>query len=427
LFQVLKERDDALAQMGVMKSSLEQKCGATTAKLAMEKARLASAQLVEQRGQAQVKADQDAAKREAAEANKAMATARAAVAAKEKAKASLTAAQKQLKAADDRVQSVLLQSKAARDEAKRLAESGASDGEVKAAYAKASGLYATQMDAKMRQEMARKRVEELGGKVDVAKSKATKELLTAKQYTSDAATKVQDAMQAQVRAAKEKTEIAEKEHAMVKAEEANLLKESNTLREKITAAKAKSKKAHDALEMAQLSESRALEAVKLPAGATPEERKAFEEAKFKVLSEQEGGSVNYATKIQNIEARLLDAKDKVREATDKVDELTAQKNQLMSKIAAEADSVLKAQMETQITSLTGAIVKQQQDADAALKQQKEIEEMQKNQIKDVVEKVVLSQDPETTMNNEGQAAFAEDHLADAAETNPASLHPDSGR
>merc|ERR1712100_961564 len=239
-----------------------------------------------------------------------------------------------MKAADERGKNVLVKSKAARDEAKRLAESGGSDDEVKAAYSKASGLYATEMDAKMRLEMAKKRVQELGGTVDTASSKATKELLNAKQYTTDAASKVKDAMRAQVAAAKEKTEIAEKEHAMVKAEEANLLKESNTLQTKITAAKVKTKEAHDALEMAKLSESRALEAVKLPAGATAEERKAFQAAKFKVLSEQENGSANYATKIQNIEARLLDAKDKVREANSKVDEMTTKKNNLLAKIAA---------------------------------------------------------------------------------------------
>ena len=45
-----KERDDALAQMGVMKKALEQKCGAATANLAMEKAKLASAQMAEARG-----------------------------------------------------------------------------------------------------------------------------------------------------------------------------------------------------------------------------------------------------------------------------------------------------------------------------------------------------------------------------------------
>lgn len=413
-----KERDDALAQMGVMKKALEQKCGAATANLAMEKAKLASAQMAEARGQAQVKADQEAAKRQAAEANKAMATARAAVAAKEKAKASLKDAQKQMEGATAKVKAVEAQSKAARGEAKRLAENNGSDDEVKAAYAKASGLYASVMDAKMRLEMAKKRVTELGGKVDTAASKAKQDLLTAKTFTTGASDKVKQAMKAQVQAAEEKTRIAQKEAAVVKEEESKLLKESNELQGRIKAAKIKSKKAHDAVEMAKLAESRALEAVKLPAGASPEEAKAFEEAKFKVLEEQQNSKANYAAKIQNIEAKLLNAREKARHAEGKLQKLTAEKNQLLSKKAAEADSVLKAKMEKKIQGINGAIEHQRKEASKAKKAMAKIEEEQKAQIKDVVEKVVLSSDQETKMLNANDAANAEAHLTGVAASSP---------
>jgi len=404
--------------MGVMKKALEQKCGAATANLAMEKAKLASAQMAEARGEAQVKADQEAAKRQATEANKAMATARAAVAAKEKAKAALTDAQKQMEGATAKVKAVETQSKASRNEAKKLAENNGSDDEVKAAYAKASGLYATVMDAKMRLEMAKKRVTELGGKVDTADNKAKSDLLTAKTFTTGASDKVKQAMRAQVKAAEEKTKIAEKEASVVGEEQSKLLKESNELQGRIKTAQIKTKKAHDAVEMAKLAESRALEAVKLPAGASPEEAKAFQEAKFKVLAEQQNGKANYAAKIQNIESKLLDAREKARHAEGKLQKLTAQKNKLMSKKATEADSVLKSKMENEIKGINGAIEQQRKESMKAKKEMVKIEEAQKAQIKDVVEKVVLSQDQETKMLNANDAGNAQAYLAGAAAARP---------
>merc|ERR1712070_6022 len=92
--------------------------------------------MAEAKAQALVKADQNAARDEAKKANSAMASARAAVQEKEKAKAALTDAEKQVKEAEANMNAVNAQSKAA-------------------------AMYATVMDAKMRMEMAKKRVQEL--------------------------------------------------------------------------------------------------------------------------------------------------------------------------------------------------------------------------------------------------------------------------
>merc|ERR1712070_1344926 len=96
-----------------------------------------------------------------------------------------------------------------RQTAKTLAEGGGSDDEIKAAYAKASAMYATVMDAKMRMEMSKKRVQELSVTAGTASDKARTELLGAKEFTEDAAGKVKSAMRAQVKAAGEKREVAE--------------------------------------------------------------------------------------------------------------------------------------------------------------------------------------------------------------------------
>jgi hypothetical protein len=418
LEKVTKERDDAVAQMAAMKTALAQKCGQSTADIAEEKAKLASAKMAEARGAAQVKADQAAAKREAEAANRAMATARAAVAAKEKAKASLTDANKQMKAAQAKVSALDKQAAAAREEAKQIAEGNNPDDEVKAAYAKASSLYAAQMDAKMRLEMTQKRVTELGGKVDSASTKANQELLNAKGFTNDAAAKVKLAMNTQVNAAKEKRLLAEKEARVVKEQESQLLKESNTIQKKLNAAKAKSVEASDAVDLAKLHESRALEAIKLPAGASPEEQQAFEQAKFKVMAEVNGGTANYAQKIKQIEERLLSAKRKVRQAKTKVEELTSQKQTLMSKSAAESDSLVKAKMQNQIKGLDGAIAEKEQVAKDALKEMDKIAKEQQAQIKSVVDDVVLSQDTATSNDNAEAADEAKEYMASTVNLSP---------
>jgi len=410
LEKAVKERDDAVAQMAALKTALAQKCGTPAADIAEEKAKLASAKMSEARGEAQVKADQEAAKREAEQANRAMATARAAVAAKEKAKASLNEAKQQMKTAQTKVDTLNTQANAARDDAKQVAEGSNSDDEVKAAYAKASTLYAAQMDAKMRLEMATKRVSELGGAVDKASTTAQQELLSAKGFTSDAASKVKQAMGAQVAAAKEKRLLAEKQAAVVKEQETNLLKESNNLHKKLNDVKAASQKATDALDLAKLHESRALEAIKLPAGASPEEQQAFEEAKFKVMAEQQGGTANYAQKIKHIEERLLRAKRNVRNAKTKVEELSSQKQTLLSKSASEVDSVVKAQMQKQIQALDGAIGEKETEAKKALEDMQKIAKEQQAQIKSVVEDVVLSQD-DSTPGNADAAEEAKEYMA----------------
>lgn len=397
--------------MSAMKRALEKKCGAKAAAIASDKAKLASSQIAEQRAAALVKTDQKAAKAEAQKANNAMATARQAVAEKEKAKAALTDAKKQVTAAEANVKTVNAQSTAARDAAKKLAEGGGTDDEVKAAYAKASSSYAAVMDAKMRLEMARKRVEELNSSATSASDKAKKELLGAKDYTHDAASKVKSAMKAQVAAAKEKREVAEKQAEVVRAQEATLLKESNTLREKIKAAKVNSKKAHDTLEHAKLSESRALEAIKMPEGSTPAEKKAFEEAKWKVMAEQQGGTANYAAKIRNIETKLLDSREKVRHATGDMKTMKEKKTQLLQKMSSETDNVLKVKMQNEVKGLSGSITQKEKvirDAKAAMKK---IEAEQKEQIKDVVQGVVLSEDNGTTKaENEEDFATAQKQL-----------------
>merc|ERR1711988_985726 len=181
-----KERDDAMAQMATMKRALEAKCGAKAAAVAADKAKLAASKLAEERAQAQVKNEQQAARSEAQKANTAMSTARAAVAAKEKAKAALTDAQKQLTAAKANEKAVTTQANTVRDKAKKLAEGGGGDSEVKAAYAEASSMYAKVMDAKMRREVTQKRVQELSASATSASDKASKELLGAKDYTKDA-------------------------------------------------------------------------------------------------------------------------------------------------------------------------------------------------------------------------------------------------
>lgn len=406
-----KERDAALAQMNTMKTALAEKCGAKAAAVASDKAKLAAATLAEENAKRLVKADQDAARAEAQKANTAMATAREAVTEKEKAKASLADATKQVQLAEANVKTVTAQSSSARDEAKKLAESGGTDDEVKAGYAKASSAYAAVMDSKMRLEMAKKRVDELTGNADAASAKAKKELLGAKDYTHDAAGKVKAAMKAQVAAAKEKREVAEKQAQVVREQESELLKESNTLKDRIENAKANSKKAHDALEEAKVNESRALEAVKLPSGASPAEKKAFEEAKWKVMSDQQGGTANYAAKIKNIETKLLDAKEKVRHAKEQMEESKNKQNTLMSKMAAETDNVLKAKMDKEIKGLTGAIKQHQTVIDTATVDMKKIDAEQKEQIKEVVQGVVLSEGGATTAaENEGAAAAAQKQL-----------------
>merc|ERR1711865_752507 len=154
--------------------------------------------MVEQKAASEVKRDQVAARREAQKANSAMTSARSAVSAKEKAKAALVDAEKQMVEATTTLTKAKKGSNSARFEAKRLAENNGTDEEVKAAYAKASALYSTVMDAKMRSEMAKKRVEELKVDAGTAAQKAKEDLLGAKDFTRSAADKVREAMKAQV-------------------------------------------------------------------------------------------------------------------------------------------------------------------------------------------------------------------------------------
>jgi len=387
-----KQRDDALAQVKSMRAALKKKCGVQAATVADKQAKIASDKLKEARAQAVVAADQSAAKAEADKANKAMAVARSAVADKEKAKAALKAAQESLKKMKAEEKTVNAQSRQARAAAKKLAEGGGSDAAVKDAYAKASSLYAKVMDAKMRREMAKKRVEELGGTASKAADKAKKELIGAKGYTKDAASKVRAAMKAQVKAAREKHRIAAEKAKAVRAQEASLLKESNSLQEKIKTARTNTQKAADAMAAAKLEEQRALEAVKLPEGASPEEAAAFQKAKMKVFAEQSGQSANYAAKIKNIETSLLDAKEKVRVATEKKGKLEKEKLALSTKLSAEKDSVQQVKLKKKITALEGAMKMQ----DSIIKTSKEKldseSKAQNKEIASVVKGVVLQED-----------------------------------
>merc|ERR1712139_21687 len=194
--------------------------------------------------------------------------------------------------------------------AKKLAESNAPDAQVKAAYAKASRMYATVMDAKMRKEMAKKRVMSLQGSAVASNKIAKKELLGAKKFTKDASRKVKTAMKAEVKVAREKRQIAEKQARVVKHEEDMLLKESNKLKKRIDSAKIKSKKAQNKVQEARLAESRALDSVKLPSAASPAEKKAFQQAKLK---------------IKNIEASLVGAREKAHAAQRKIGRLENKK------------------------------------------------------------------------------------------------------
>merc|ERR1711959_727649 len=97
----------------------------------------------------------------------------------------------------------------------------------------------------MQKEMAKKRVVELQGAATSAGKTAKKELVGAKKFASDAAGKVKTAMKAEVKVAKEKRQIAEKQARVVKHEEDMLLKESNKLKKRIDSAKIKSKKAQN--------------------------------------------------------------------------------------------------------------------------------------------------------------------------------------
>merc|ERR1719506_1691665 len=387
-----KQRDAALAQVKSMRQALQKKCGNKAADIASQKAALASTKLKEERARQRVRADQRAAKAKAAKANQAMATARAAVAERTKAQAALKAAQADAKKAAAHVKAMNAQSKLARASAKRLAESKASDGAIKAAYAKASALYAKVMDAKMRDEMARKRVSELGGTASKAQQTAKKQLLGAKGLTTQAAAKVKEAMKAQVKAAKEKRLIAEKQARVVTGEEQQLLAESKKLEHKITTAKLKSKKAADSVQAAKLAESRALEAVKMPANASPEEKKAFAAAKMKILKEQTGASANYASKIKNIEAKLLKSKQNARHANRSLAKLNTKVIKLKGKQAAEKDSIVKAKLGKKIRAINGKIKFEKKKVQKAKIAMQKAAKAQKQEIGDVVKSVVLSKD-----------------------------------
>jgi len=214
----------------------------------------------------------------------------------------------------------------------------------------------------------------------------------AKKFTSDAAGKVKTAMKAEVKVAKEKRQIAEKQARVVKHEEDMLLKESNKLKKKIVVAKVKSKKALDNVETAKLAESRALEAVKLPGSASPAEKKAFQQAKLKILAQQKGSSANYASKIKNIEASLLSAREKMRGAQRKIARLEKKKMAFTAKMASAKDAVQKVKFKKKITALTGAITSTKKVV-AASKKKMKIETMkQKKEISDVVKGVVLNKD-----------------------------------
>ena len=80
--------------------------------------------------------------------------------------------------------------------------------------------------------------------------------------------------------------------------------------------------------------------------------------------------------------------------------------------------MLKAKMEKKIQGINGAIEHQRKEASKAKKAMAKIEEEQKAQIKDVVEKVVLSSDQETKMLNANDAANAEAHLTGVAASSP---------
>jgi len=387
-----KQRDDALAQVAAMKTALQKKCGAKAAQVATEKAKLAANKIAEGRAQQRVATDQKLARKEAAKANKAMAAARAAVAKKEKSNVALKAARVAYKKAVNNAEAVNVQSHLARASAKKLAQTNAPDAQVKAAYAKASRMYSKVMDAKMQKEMAKKRVVELQGAATSAGKTAKKELVGAKKFTSDAAGKVKTAMKAEVKVAKEKRQIAEKQARVVKHEEDMLLKESNKLKKKIVVAKVKSKKALDNVETAKLAESRALEAVKLPGSASPAEKKAFQQAKLKILAQQKGSSANYASKIKNIEASLLSAREKMRGAQRKIARLEKKKMAFTAKMASAKDAVQKVKFKKKITALTGAITSTKKVV-AASKKKMKIETMkQKKEISDVVKGVVLNKD-----------------------------------
>merc|ERR1712139_258489 len=158
--------------------------------------------------------------------------------------------------------------------------------------------------------------------------------------------------------------------------------------------------------MAKLAESRALEAVKMPANASPEEKKAFAAAKMKILAKQTGANANYANKIKNVETKLLNAKEKARRSTAKMAKLTKQKNKLRGKMAAEKDGMVKAKLKTKIRAIDGAIKAEKASVKKAKAGMAKESKKQQKEIANVVKGVVLSNDPVNKAQNAADAKSA---------------------